>query len=79
MDTTADTTRHLATIWRGDKSWQWKAIFVGHAQPFGHRNYWRSSRNWRLHFTPIYASRDWSKWAIGLCLGKRTIYLYSHR
>ncbi len=76
---TADTTRHIKTVWRGDKPWHWKAIYTGHAQPLGYRNYWRSRHNWRLHLTPVCAARYGAKWTLGLCFGKRMIWLESHR
>lgn len=79
QSTTADTTRHLRTVWRGQKAWHWKALYIGHAQPRGYRNFFRNRRIWRFHLTPLCASRDGQKWTIGLCWGKRTVYLYAHR
>ena len=73
------TTRHLKTVWRREKAWHWKAVFVGHAQPRGTRNLWHDRRRWRFHLTPITAMRWGDQWAAGLCLGKRCIYLHSHR
>jgi hypothetical protein len=79
VSTTADSTRHLGTVWRGEKPWHWKALKVGHAQPRGYRTYFSSRWHWQLHLTPIHIARDNSQWEIGLCLGKRTIFLLSHR
>lgn len=79
MNTTADSTRHLKTIWRGEKSWHWKALYVGHVQRLGMRTFRRSPFFWQLHVTPLHLSRDGDKWTAGLCLGKRTVFLYSHR
>ncbi|MFI8191367.1 hypothetical protein ACIF8T_21530 [Streptomyces sp. NPDC085946] len=79
MSTTADSTRHLGTVWRGEKPWHWKALKVGHVQPRGYRTYWRTRRLWQLHLTPIHIARDNSQWEIGVCLGKRTLFLLSHR
>jgi len=79
MSTTADSTRHLGTIWRGEKPWHWKALKVGHVQPFGYRTYWRSRWLWQLHLTPVHVARDNSQWEIGVCFGKRTFFLLSHR
>ena len=42
MATTADSTRHLGTIWRGENCWEWKALKVGHVQPRGYRTFYRS-------------------------------------
>lgn len=79
LTTTADTTRHLRTVWRGEKAWQWKALYAGHVQPIGYRNYRHDRWRWQLHLTPLHISRDGAKWTLGLCFGKRTVYLYSHR
>jgi hypothetical protein len=79
QSTTADTTRYLATVRRGQEPWRWTALYLGHAQPRGYRNYFRNRYDWRLHWTPLCASNCYGKWTLGLCLGKRTIYLYSHR
>lgn len=79
MSTTADTTRHLGTVWRGSKPWDWKALYVGHAQPRGYRTRWTDRHRWQLHLTPIHIERDWDKWEIGLCFGKRTVFLKTHR
>lgn len=79
MSTTADSTRYLKTVWRGEKCWEWKALYVGHAQPFGYRTYWRSKFFWQLHLTPVHVHRDGQKWEIGVCFGKRTFYLKIHR
>lgn len=79
LPTTAVSTRHIRTMWQGDPCWHWKALYVGHAQPLGYRNYRLDRWRWKFHFTPIHVSRDGHKWAVGLCFGKRMIYLYSHR
>ncbi|MFE7727386.1 hypothetical protein ACFU5D_16525 [Streptomyces anthocyanicus] len=79
MSTTADSTRLIKTVWRGEKPSHWKALKTGHVQPFGYRTYWRSRWLWQLHLTPIHIARDNSQWEIGLCLGKRTIFLLTHR
>jgi hypothetical protein len=78
MSTTADSTRHLKTVWRGEKPWQWKALKVGHVQPRGYRTYWRSRWLWQFHLTPIHIARDNSTWEIGVCFGKRTFFLLLH-
>lgn len=77
--TTADSTRHLKTVWRGEKSWHWKAIYIGHVQPLGRRTFWRDRFMWQLHLTPIHVGRAGDTWTAGFCFGKRTAYLYSHR
>jgi hypothetical protein len=79
MSTTADSTRHLRTIWRGEKPWDWAALLVGHVQPRGYRTYWRHRRFWQLHLTPVHLHRDGARWEAGLCFGKRTIYIKRHR
>ncbi|MGA4989893.1 hypothetical protein [Nonomuraea bangladeshensis] len=76
--TTAATTRYIRTVWRGKKSWNWIALYVGHVQPRGYRTYFRHKRLWQFHLTPIHASRDGIKWTVGLCWGRRTIYLFKH-
>lgn len=77
LPTTADTTRQLCTVWTGKHDW--KAIYVGHTPPRGSRSYWRTRRLWQLHVTPVHASRSGDKWTAGLCFGRRTIYIASHR
>lgn len=79
MSTTAASTRHLKTLWRGEKCWEWLALYVGHVQPLGYRTYWKHRRFWQWHVTPLHLHRDGGKWEAGLCLGKRTIYLKRHR
>ncbi|MER7053469.1 hypothetical protein [Streptomyces sp. NPDC000351] len=79
MSTTADSTRLIKTVWRGEEPWHWKALYKGHVQPPGYRNYWTDRHHWQLHLTPIHVERDWDKWEIGLCLGKRTAFLKTHR
>ncbi|MER5694939.1 hypothetical protein ACWDBO_31515 [Streptomyces mirabilis] len=79
MSTTADTTRHLRTVWRGEKPWHWNAIYTGHAQPRGYRTYRKSRWLWQFHVTPVHIARDNSRWEIGLCFGRRTVYLLRHR
>lgn len=78
MNTTADSTRYLRTLWRGDKPWHWLALYVGHVQPLGYRNRWHSRWRWQFHLTPIHVSRDGSKWTAGLCFGRRTIFVFKH-
>jgi len=79
VSTTADSTRLIKTVWRGDKPWHWKALKAGHVQPRGYRTYWRSRWLWQFHVTPIHIARDNSQSEIGLCFGKRTIFLLTHR
>lgn len=79
MNTTADSTRHIKTIRRGEKAWHWTALYVGHVQPVGFRNFRRGRRCWQLHLTPVHASRDGEKWTVGLCFGRRTVFVYRHR
>jgi predicted DCC family thiol-disulfide oxidoreductase YuxK len=79
MDTTAATTRHLKTLWRGEQAWHWLALFIGHVQPRGYRTWWRNRWTWQWHLTPLHVSRDGRKWTAGLCWGRRTIYLYRHQ
>jgi hypothetical protein len=79
MSTTAESTRHLKTIWRGDKAWHWKALYLGHVQSRGYRTYRHSRWLWQIHITPVHIARDNSKWEIGVCFGKRTFFLLSHR
>ncbi|MEX3099536.1 MULTISPECIES: hypothetical protein [unclassified Streptomyces] len=78
MSTTADSTRYLKTVWRGEKPWERKALYVGHVQPRGYRTYWRSRWLWQLHLTPVHLHRDCGRWEIGVCFGKRTFFLKSH-
>ncbi|MGC5019031.1 hypothetical protein [Micromonospora sp. DT47] len=79
MSTTAASTRHLHTIYRGEKPWDWAALYVGHVQPRGFRTYWRNRYRWQLHLTPIHFHRDGEKWEVGVCLGRRTVYVKRHR
>jgi hypothetical protein len=79
MSTTGDSTRHLRTVWRGEKPWEWKALYVGHVQPRGYRTYKRSKWLWQIHLTPVHVARDNGKWEVGVCFGKRTFFLLSHR
>ncbi|MEU3613508.1 hypothetical protein ABZ725_14490 [Streptomyces sp. NPDC006872] len=79
MSTTADSTRHLGTVWRGEKPWHWKALKTGHVQPLGYRTHYSSRWHWQFHLTPIHIARDNNSWEIGLCLGKRTLFLLTHR
>ena len=79
MSTTADSTRHLGTIWRGEKPWHWKALKAGHVQPRGYRTHFSSRWHWQFHLTPIHIARDNISWEIGLCFGKRTVFLLTHR
>jgi hypothetical protein len=78
MSTTAKSTRHLATIWRGEKPWHWTTLMYGHVQPLGYRNHFRRFF-WQLHFTPVHMERDGNKWEIGVCFGKRTLFVKVHR
>lgn len=79
MSTTADSTRHIRTLRRGAKPWHWTALYIGHVQPRGHRTYWRNRHIWQLHLTPIHLHRHGSRWEIGLCWGRRTVYVLRHR
>jgi hypothetical protein len=79
VSTTADSTRYLGTIWRGEKPWHWKALYAGHVQPLGYRTRWADRYRWQLHLTPVHIERDGAKWEIGLCCGKRTVFLKTHR
>jgi hypothetical protein len=79
VTTTAASTRHLLTLWHGQKPWHWAALKYGHAQPLGFRNHLRARRFWQIHLTPVHIERDYSKWNVGICWGKRTVYLMVHR
>lgn len=79
MNTTAATTRHLRTLWRGERPWHWLALYVGHVQPRGYRTFWRGRWFWQWHLTPLHFSRDTTGWTAGLCLGRRTLFVYRHR
>lgn len=83
MSFTAAGHRHLRTLWKSKTvCWHWTSLNLGHAQPNQHGRWcYRvpSSRMWQFHVTPIHVSRDGSKWLVGLCLGKRTIYVLRHR
>jgi hypothetical protein len=78
-DLTAATAKRRASVWRGEKPWHWAAIYTGHVQPRGYRNYWHDRRRWQLHVTPLHVSRDGAKWSVGLCFGARTVLLHVHR
>lgn len=79
MSMAAEGHRHLATVRRGEKAWEWTALAYGHVQPIGYRNHHRGRRFWQIHITPIHIERDGAKWEIGICFGKRTLYLRVHR
>lgn len=79
MSTTAATTRHLRTVYRGEKPWDWAALYRGHVQPRGYRTYWRGRHFWQLHLTPVHLHRDGGKWEAGICWGRRTLYVKRHR
>lgn len=78
MGTTGDSTRHLKTLWKGAKPWQWKTLKYGHSQPLGYRTYRKNRHLWQLHLTPIHVARDNARWEFGVCLGKRTLFVLSH-
>lgn len=69
--------RHLATLWQSKRrSWEWWALLYGHAQP--NRFVWLDRYRWRFHLTPVHAERWGDVWEIGLCLGRRTLYVMRH-
>jgi hypothetical protein len=73
----AQGSRHLWTFWRGRKPWQWAVLMYGHAQPtrfYLGEGPWRY-RPIRFRLTPIYFERWGDRLEIGLCLGKRTLYV----
>lgn len=81
MTMQAKGSRHLAMLWRGDKPWRWVALKYGHAQPV--RFYlgdgpWRY-RPIRFRVTPVYFERWGDMLEVGLCVGKRTVYVMRHR
>lgn len=79
MSTTAASTRPLRIIWRGKEPGEWKALYLGHVQPRGYRTYRRSRWLWQFHVTPFHIARDNTKREFGVCFGKRTFFLLSHR
>lgn len=83
MSTTAVSTKHLRTLWRGEKPWHWVGLYIGHVQPIGYRNHVKNRgfpmRFWQIHITPVHIERDGAKWEIGFCFGKRTIFVKVHR
>lgn len=84
MSFTAAGHRHLGTLWKSKTTcWHWTALNIGNAQPnqHGRWNYRgpRHMRMWQFHITPVHISRDGSKWYIGLCWDRRTIYIQRHR
>lgn len=82
MSVQAAHARHLAMLWQSkDRAWEWWALKYGWAQPIRFclgPGPWRY-RYFRFHLTPIHLERWGSAIEIGLCLGKRTLYLMRHR
>lgn len=78
MSTTALSTRGLRKLWQGDPCWKWAYLMYGHVQPIGYRNNFRYRHGWQLHLTPLHLERDGSSWEIGICLGKRTLFIKVH-
>jgi hypothetical protein len=84
MTMQAKGARHLATLWQSkERCWEWWALKYGKAQPSP--IHWRTGTGpWRyrpiiFHFTPFHFERWAGAMEIGLCLGKRTLYLVRHR
>lgn len=81
----AEGHRHLATLWKSkERCWEWWALAYGHAQPVRWAlgrdwggPWWR--RNFTFHLTPIHLAHWTSELEIGLCIGRRTLYLKRHR
>lgn len=81
----AEGARHLSMIWQSrERCWEWWALKYGHAQgavdlargrPWG--PWWR--RNFTFHVTPIHISRWSGELEIGVCLGRRTLYVMRHK
>jgi hypothetical protein len=78
----AEGARHLTVLWQdGERPWRWWALNYGHAQPGRFvllPGPWRY-RPIRFHLTPIHFERWAGVLEIGLCLGRRTLYLMRHR
>lgn len=73
--------RHLATIWQSkERPWEWWSLKYGWAQP---KRFYLGNGPWRyrpirFHLTPVHFER-WGALEIGLCFGRRTLYLMRHR
>lgn len=81
MTMQAKGSRHIAVLWRGAMPWQWVALKYGHAQP---RRFYLGEGPWRyrpirFRLTPIYFERWGDVLEVGLCLGKRVLYVMRHR
>lgn len=84
MTMQANRHRHLGTFFKNrERPWEWWALGYGWAQPkrfaIGQRiGPWY---RWpvRFHLTPIHFEHWANTLEIGICIGKRTLYLMRHR
>ncbi len=78
----AEGARHLMTLHqRRDRPWVWWALRYGHAQP---RRFYLGAGPWRyrpirFHLTPVHFERWAGTVEVGVCLGRRTLYVVRHR
>lgn len=81
----AQGARHIGTLYQNrERCWEWWALKYGHSQPGQRLALGRDwgpwyRRNFTLHLTPIHIARWTGELEIGLCLGRRTLYLLRHR
>lgn len=78
----AEGHRVLARLWQGDRPWKWATLCYGRSQP--NSRFVLGAGPWRyqlirLHLTPIHFERWNNSTEIGLCLGRRTLYVLKHR
>lgn len=68
----------LRNIWRSKKiAWHWWVLAFGYAQP--KRFCWLDRHRFRWHLTPFHLEVWDSTWEIGICWGKKTVYLMRHK
>lgn len=80
MSIRAEGARHLATPHQSkERCWEWWALKYGHAQPVHWFARSKTQRALRIHLTPIHFERWGNTVEIGLCLGRRTLYVMRHR
>lgn len=81
MTVCAEGARHIRTLWQSPSiPWHWWALKSGILQPNRKQRFKRwAPRGWWLKVGPFYLERDLSKWEIGLCAGRRMVYVMRHR
>ena len=93
MTMRARDAKHIRTLWQDkDVPWHWAALKSGHnarrgrfqfdrgrmadGRPYPIR-YWRVWRFY-LHLTPIHVEHWSNSLEVGLCVGRRTVYVMRH-